>query len=285
MGMADMRRWSFVIREKYGHSPYLHQRERWWTTQPHNRRKQSCLNTLRCFVVGWFSLIIKTHFFTTCRSHRTEGEIILNSKTIIKIFGIGDILIGTGSILFLLFASYIIPGIKELPLLTSTFFISIAFPLLIVIMGIMNQRSGQTASMLSIFCSFLVMINALATLFAKEPPLFLDENASPTLQFMAHFLVPGFVLFYFSLHLLFTYLDIRGSKKDTPPIKEEPLFQHPEFFCSQCNKALQESDAVCPSCGALIKGLICLRCGYEGSERDFKDNACPRCGEKIEKEA
>jgi hypothetical protein len=28
---ADIRRWSFVIREKYGHSPYLHQRERWWT--------------------------------------------------------------------------------------------------------------------------------------------------------------------------------------------------------------------------------------------------------------
>jgi DNA-directed RNA polymerase subunit RPC12/RpoP len=134
--------------------------------------------------------------------------------------------------------------------------------------------------MFSIFCTFLILINSLGSLLSKEPPFFVAPDAPEVLRSFFHFFVPAGSLVYFGLYLGTTYLQVRGEKKAPPQVGGNDLLQHREYSCAECGQLLHESDSVCPKCGALIKGVHCRECGFEGKEEDFVEGRCPRCGSR-----
>lgn len=49
------------------------------------------------------------------------------------------------------------------------------------------------------------------------------------------------------------------------------------FFCENCGEEVDESDELCPHCGAVFAAIKCPRCGYRGKMHEFY-RGCPSCG-------
>lgn len=49
------------------------------------------------------------------------------------------------------------------------------------------------------------------------------------------------------------------------------------FFCENCGKEVDESEELCPHCGAVFVAIKCPRCGYRGKQHHFF-RGCPACG-------
>ena len=49
------------------------------------------------------------------------------------------------------------------------------------------------------------------------------------------------------------------------------------FFCESCSTEVSAGAESCPRCGKIFTGVRCPRCGFEGSESDFR-SGCKSCG-------
>jgi RNA polymerase subunit RPABC4/transcription elongation factor Spt4 len=54
------------------------------------------------------------------------------------------------------------------------------------------------------------------------------------------------------------------------------------YTCGRCGGAVSKSTTVCPHCGAHLAGIRCRTCNFVGSERDFPNDRCPKCGSVVQ---
>ncbi len=55
-----------------------------------------------------------------------------------------------------------------------------------------------------------------------------------------------------------------------------------EYRCKNCNGVVTRTTKQCPHCGVWLAYIECTRCGFVGSEEDFANDRCPRCGNVTE---
>lgn len=196
------------------------------------------------------------------------------------VFGILDILAGVVGCVFYLAGPALIPGMTGSEIFSSVFFISLAFPALVIIMGFVLLFKTKKAATLTMFAAMLLFINSLTALFSQGPPLFFSETAPPAVLLVFSVVTPLAATIFFGLHALAGLLGIMLKVGEPEQERTRAPVDHPEFFCANCNRPLAATDSICPSCKAVIRGIHCVACGFEGSNEEFTDNKCPQCGEK-----
>jgi len=50
------------------------------------------------------------------------------------------------------------------------------------------------------------------------------------------------------------------------------------YSCSNCGTPVSKNTASCPHCYARLSGIRCTNCKFAGSESDFVNDRCPKCG-------
>jgi hypothetical protein len=206
-------------------------------------------------------------------------------NTVGFIFALVDVAIGAAALLFFALGSLFLSHIKPLEPLSASFLISLALPAFVLLAGISNLRRSSFSYVVTFFVSFLAGINSLTGIMSPAPPYFLAANASPSLVFLFHYVVPWAAIAYFAAHSFASFIIMRKNKTGEEPAPAAPLPPRAEIFCAKCQASVKETDEVCPSCGELLSGWHCPECGYEGKKSDFRDDRCPRCGKAMTTES
>jgi hypothetical protein len=189
------------------------------------------------------------------------------------------------SLLFFAVGSLAVPHVVNLPLFSGPSLVSLALPAFILLAGVFNLVRSAYAPVVTFFVSFLAAVNSLAVMFTGEPPYFLDQSAPPMLVSFFHYVLPAAAIVYFALHSLCGFFQWKKMKTAEGEAAAAPRPPSGERYCANCQARLSEEDEMCPSCGALIRGLRCAGCGYEGRQDDFRDGRCPRCGRELDADA
>lgn len=194
--------------------------------------------------------------------------------------GIFNLAVGIGAILFFTLGPYLFKGLLKADWFSPVFINLLAQPALMLVIGIVLLRPRRTGLMLSFFISIFLFFSLFAALMDKEPPFFLDQEAQTELIFLCHNLLPVAGSLFFGLQALVCLLGARQSQ-DVSPAPTPGVLEAPEIFCGNCQASLKPTDTICPNCKAVIKGLQCPGCGFEGDQASFPHNTCPRCGRQF----
>ncbi len=200
------------------------------------------------------------------------------------IFALADIAIGAVLILFFAVGALVLPQIKPLEPFSTPFFISLAFPVLVLITGIVNLRRTTYSYVFTFFVSFFAGIYLLVGMLEKNPPYYLAADAPPFLALLFHYLAPGAAIAYFAAHSLASFIAMKNNKTAEEPAPASTILPRAEIFCARCQARVKETDEACPSCGELLSGWRCAACGYEGRKSEFRDDRCPKCGKEMTQE-
>lgn len=57
------------------------------------------------------------------------------------------------------------------------------------------------------------------------------------------------------------------------------------YNCGNCRKTVSKDAKSCPHCKARLGGIRCQSCKFVGSESDFKEDTCPKCGGQVSTQA
>jgi len=53
------------------------------------------------------------------------------------------------------------------------------------------------------------------------------------------------------------------------------------YTCGRCGGTVSKSTKTCPHCFAHLAYIKCQSCGFTGSESDFYNDRCPKCGSVV----
>jgi len=53
------------------------------------------------------------------------------------------------------------------------------------------------------------------------------------------------------------------------------------YTCSGCGASVSKHDTSCPKCRVRLVGIRCTHCFFAGSESDFPNDRCPKCGHRV----
>jgi len=211
---------------------------------------------------------------------------IVKNKIPVAVAGIIDMVLGTCLMVLPRLFPLFISGYRDHAFLSEAMLISLAYPFLILLVGVGIVLKKDWARVMGFFLAFIALISAVTEFFIIKPRAEL-VNTDPSIQFVFTVLIPVFTMVYFIVHtLLLLFL----TKQEAPfwgsvRKRDEPIEQvlsNAEHYCANCTKSVSPDDEVCAECGALLKGIRCEKCQYEDVLSKFKQGCCPRCGATLE---
>lgn len=210
---------------------------------------------------------------------------IFKNRLVMIITGITDIFLGVCIMVLPRILPILITGYRDQVFLSESMLVSLAFPFLILLVGVGILLKKDWARVMGFFLALFAMISAVSDFFLIKPS---QEIIHTTAQIHVIFsvILPALSIVYFSAHSLVLFFI---TKAETPlwggPREQEDqtkrILEQAEYYCANCTKSVSPEAEICPECGAVLKGLHCPGCGYEDAVSRFTDGRCPRCGAEV----
>jgi hypothetical protein len=213
---------------------------------------------------------------------------ILKNKPVMLVMGLADLVLGLCMMILPRVLPMVIPGYADSPLFSESMLISLAYPFLVLLVGVGILLKRDWARVMGFFLALIALISAVAEFLMVKPRPEL-VHTHPQVQFVFSVILPVLSILYFAVHSVLLSLFSRAKVpfgEGAPGEEQEVrrMLNQAEYYCANCTKSVSPEDEVCPECKAVLKGLQCPACKYEDIVSKFSGGNCPRCGAEVKKD-
>jgi hypothetical protein len=210
---------------------------------------------------------------------------IFKNKPVMLVMGLADTALGLCMMILPRLLPLLVPGYIDSPLFSESMLISLAFPFLVLLVGVGILLKRDWARVMGFFLALIAVISAAAEfMMTRTGPEIV--HTGPQVKLMFSVVLPALGIAYFAAHtlllLLFSGAENPSMGGESPGERDvRRLMNRAEYYCANCTKSVSPEDEICPECGAVLKGLQCPVCKYEDAVSKFKGGNCPRCGAEV----